>query len=77
MTEEERERAECWIVQFRVKGRSQKEWGAWSTGSDYRRKDTAVEQCDMQRQVEAGREAKGGTARTEWRVLKVSQEVVY
>ena len=73
----EQEKAECWVVQYRVRPRNGV-WGAWATGTDYRRKETALKACDDQRAHEEAQQAKfGKSAEVEWRVLHVTQEVVY
>lgn len=69
--------AECWITQYRVRPRNGA-WGAWATDRDYRAAEPAVRRADAKREAEKGQQDKGQTgAEVAWRVLKVTQEVVY
>ena len=72
----EQEKAECWVAQYRVKSKSSTTWGKWATHQDYRTRDAAVRSCDSMRQV-AEKFGLTRKADEEWRVLHVTQEVVY
>jgi hypothetical protein len=69
------EQASCWISQYRVRPRKGP-WGAWTTDLDYRTAEAAQRRVDGKREDEKQYGEKR-RAEIEWRVLKVTQEVVY
>lgn len=71
--EPEQETAETFIVQYRVKSKSSKAWGAWTIHRDYLRAETAAVECGKKRMAAR----KNVKSDEEWRVLHVTQEVVF
>lgn len=71
--EAKQESAEAYVVQYRVKSKSSTTWGKWAMWRDYRRPQTAQAECDRKRMVATQHSG----AAEEWRVLHVTQEVVY
>lgn len=69
----EQERAECWIVQYRVRVNDRTPWGSWAVLNtpDNLTETSAKRICHKRREQETNRHWR------EWRVLHVTQEVVY
>ena len=60
-----------YVVQYRVKSGQNGPWGKWATGVPMPNKDSAIRLTDRQR----AQRCKDG--REEWRVIEVTQRVVY
>lgn len=67
---------ECWVVQYRIKSKSKPNWEGtrWVMHHEYFTQEKAVRRCDHMREKAAQRV---NDCDEEWRVLHVTQEVVY